>query len=166
MSDDDGGMQWYAEVGAEQFYPARRGSVYTTRSIDMNIDEFSQSKYLAKKDFPKPALLTISRASKENVAKSNEPKKERCIIYFDGLEKGMVFNKTNLTRAAFALQSEDTDDWIGKKIIVYFDDEVEFGGEIVGGLRVRKPKNQPEPYKPKPQVATGRIEDMDSDIPF
>lgn len=122
----------------------------------MKIGELTPSKFLKKDDFPQPRLLTVKDVTKENVALPNQPKKERGVVYFEELEKGMVFNTTNLNRAVKALGSDDTDDWRGKKLVVYFDENVEFGGEMVGGLRVRAPKAQP-----KPSMA-----DIENDIPF
>jgi len=34
--------------------------------------------------------------------------------------------------------ADDTDLWIGKKIKLYFDENVEFGGQMVGGIRVAR----------------------------
>jgi hypothetical protein len=103
----------------------------------VKIGELTQSKFLKGSDFPKPALCTIGNVVKENVAKPNEEKKERGVMYFAEFEKGLVLNATNLKRTAAALGSEDTDDWIGKKIVVYYDENVEFGGDLVGGIRLR-----------------------------
>jgi hypothetical protein len=89
----------------------------------------------------------------QNVALPNEPNKERAVIHFSELEKGMVLNKTNLKRIAYATGSDETDDWAGKQIVLYTDPDVEFGGEIVGGLRVRKPKSQ-------------KIQEIEDDVPF
>jgi hypothetical protein len=122
----------------------------------MKIGELTPSKYLKKDDFPQPRLLTVRDVTKENVALPNQPKKERGVMYFQELEKGMVFNTTNLNRAVKALGSDDTDDWKGKKLVVYFDENVEFGGEMVGGLRVRAAKAQPKLS----------VSDIESDVPF
>jgi hypothetical protein len=47
-----------------------------------------------------------------------------------------------------ACGSDDTDDWIGKQIVVFVDENVSFGGELVGGLRIRKHK-QAAPVAPR-----------------
>lgn len=114
----------------------------------MKITELTSSKFLKGSDFEEPALCTIKDVTKENVAKPNEPKKERGVMYFEEYEKGLVMNATNLKRAAAALGSEDTDDWLGKKIVVYYDENVEFGGDIVGGVRLRAPKTKPAAESP------------------
>ncbi|HZR03866.1 MAG TPA: hypothetical protein VFA81_11900 [Burkholderiales bacterium] len=133
----------------------------------MKIGELTPSKYLKKDDFPAPALLTIKEVKKENVALPNQPKKERGVVYFEERDKGMVFNTTNLKRTEKALGSDDTDKWIGKKIVVFYDENVEFGGEMVGGLRVRAQKATAAPAKDaEPVAGGGRFDDMDDDLPF
>ena len=106
----------------------------------MKIGQMIDSKYLKGSDVDPAKLLTVRSFKKENVAKENEPEERKWIVYFDGVPKGLILNKTNLNRAARAFGSEDTDDWIGKQIVVYYDPDVEFGGKIVGGIRLRAPK--------------------------
>jgi hypothetical protein len=134
----------------------------------MRTNELQTSKYLKKEDFPTPKLVTVRAVSKENVALPNQPKKERGVIYFQEYDKGMVLNSTNLRRAEKAFGADETDEWIGKKIVVFTDEEVEFAGEIVGGLRLRKPVPPPPPIR---QVDPGpggvkQFADMKDDIPF
>ena len=131
----------------------------------MDIRELQSTKYLKKEDFPNPVVATISRVTKENVALPNQPKKERGVAYFTEYEKGMVLNATNLKRAAKALGSDETDEWVGKKIVIYVDEDVEFGGEIVGGLRLKAHRVTPE-TRTVTQRTGGKFDDMDSDIPF
>src|SRR5690242_19998521 len=76
--------------------------VHNLTGDQMKIGELTTSKFLKGSDFPKPALCTIGNVTKENVAKPNEPKKERGVMYFEEHEKGLVLNATNLKRAATA----------------------------------------------------------------
>ena len=48
----------------------------------------------------------------------------------------------------------------GKKINVYCDPMIEFGGEIVGGLRIRKPNGIPA------APAKAKADEFSDDIPF
>jgi hypothetical protein len=41
------------------------------------------------------------------------------VVYFQGKQKGLVTNKTNANNIA-ALYGDDTDDWIGQKIMLNF----------------------------------------------
>ena len=119
----------------------------------MNINELKQSKYIKGTDVPKPALLTVKLVDVANVAREGEKADNKPVMHFREMDKPMVLNSTNLKRAAKAFGSDETDDWVGKKIVLYFDPDVEFGGEIVGGLRLRAPKGQ----QPEPE---------DLDVPF
>jgi hypothetical protein len=131
----------------------------------MRIGELQQSKYLKKDDFPQAKICTIKDVTVENVAQPGQAKKDRGVMYFREVDKGLVMNSTNLKRAAHFLGSEETDDWIGKKIVVYNDPNIEFGGDIVGGLRLKgapKPGQQPQQKRP----AAEAMEGLDDDLPW
>ncbi len=51
--------------------------------------------------------------------------------------KPLVLNSTNIRRCVAAFETQETDDWVGKSIIIYDDPSIEFGGKLVGGLRLR-----------------------------
>jgi len=134
----------------------------------MDISKFSQSKYLKQTDLADVDEITVTIASIDsvNVAKQGEEVRERAVVSFREDYKPMVFNKTNLVRCAKIFASTDTDDWIGKKIRIYVDEDVSMGGEIVGGLRV-KPVPKKVPQAPvKPASKSGGIPEMSDDIPF
>ena len=80
-----------------------------------------------------------------------QSKDKRPIVYYQGVEKGMVLNKTNAKRIA-KLYGADTDKWIGKFITLY-PSECDFGDETVPCLRVRQDA---------PQV-DGNDEDLDEE---
>jgi hypothetical protein len=136
----------------------------------MKTSQMSPSKYLKKEDFEKPRLFTIERFNKENVARQNEPDEYKWVMYFHGEQRGLVLNKNNLSRAALALGSDDTDDWIGKRIVAFHDPTVEFGGKLVGGIRLRAPKLRAQaaapPPPPPPEEDEFDEEDPDDDVPF
>lgn len=102
----------------------------------MNSNDLMPSKYLKQSDVTPPKIVTIASMKQENLAKDTEPKKLRWTLLFEELDKPLVLNKTNIKRCAKVCGSEETDEWVGKKIKLYFDEEVEFGGEQVGGIRV------------------------------
>jgi hypothetical protein len=116
-----------------------------------NINQMMPSKYLKKEDFPQPALVTIRNLKQDMVAgQQGKPDEKLWIMYFEELEQGLVMKSTNLQLAAMALGSEDTDDWIGKQIVIFADPNVSFGTKLVGGLRLRAVRRkQPEPVTPK-----------------
>lgn len=112
----------------------------------MKISTLQVSKYLKKEDFERPALLTIAGLAKVDISQPGEAAKERGVLSFVELDKGMVMNQTNLKRAARICGSDESDDWKGKKIVVFNDETVEFAGDVIGGLRVRAP-SKPAPSR-------------------
>ena len=50
-----------------------------------------------------------------------------------------LLNKTNIKRLQ-AMFGDDTDKWLGQTVTLYNAPDVEFMGEVVGGLRVRVEK--------------------------
>jgi len=101
------------------------------------IDELIESKYTKKEDVGDGKLVTFGSFKKANVAMDNEPKRERIVATFDELDKPVVLNRTNLKKMAKLFGSTVIDEWIGKKCVLFNDDSVTYGGEEIGGIRVR-----------------------------
>ena len=118
------------------------------------ISQMLNSKYLKKDDVGDGVLVTFRDFKHVNVAQEDSPADMKWVAYFNELEKPLVMNGTNLQVAAAAMGSEDTDDWLGKKIVLYTDPNVSFGGKLVGGIRLRAPKGA------KPVTVA------DDDVPF
>ena len=127
----------------------------------MKTSQMTSSKYLKQDDIGDGKLVTVKGFKRENVAQEGEPPEMKYIMGFDELEMPLVLNSTNIQLAERAFGSDETDDWIGKKIVLYVDPNVSFGGKIVGGIRVRAPKGQGGKPAPKPTV-----DDFDDSIPF
>ena len=106
------------------------------------------SKFLKGADVGVGKLVTFKSVSKQNVGKEDDPE-WKYAAHFEELDKPMILNKTNIRRLEKIFASDNTDDWTGKQCVVFFDPDVEFGGEIVGGLRVRAQKSQ-QPDKDLP----------------
>ena len=139
----------------------------------MKINDMIESKYLKQSDVPDPVLVTFHSLKKVNVARDDEDPDYRWTATFAEFKKPMVLNVTNLKRTAKAL-GDDTEDWMGKTMELYTDPDIEFGGNIVGGLRLRR-----APKRSTMQTALGQAEDdaanrklrqasadMDDDVPF
>jgi hypothetical protein len=128
-------------------------ALHTTTHKDkhMKLDDMLESKFLKQSDFPQDRLLTIVGVKRENMAKEDEAPEYRWTVKFKELDKPMVANSTNLKRI-FRICGDDTDDWTGKRIVVYVDPDIEFGGKVVGGLRVRAPKTAPAANTPIAKV--------------
>ena len=99
------------------------------------------SRFFGRSDLNgKPATVTISGISKENVAKKESTPEMKWCLHIIESDKPFPLNGTNRELAALALKSRNTDDWIGKRIEIYLDQSVSLGGKLVGGLRVREAK--------------------------
>ncbi len=125
------------------------------------VSDMITSKYLRKEDFEDEAICTIKGVKLEDLGK-DEAKEERWILYFREQQKGMVLNVTTI-RVLEQAFGGDTDQWIGNKVMVYVDPNVSFGGKVVGGLRLRIPKQSKAAQKPAQTVTE---EEFDKDIPF
>ncbi len=114
------------------------------------------SAYLQKEDIPDSGAVVRVRAAKEETLEENE--RSKLILYFDGLDQGLVCNKININVLIDVLGSDETDDWIGRDIELYVDPSVMFGGKRVGGIRVRAAglqfKSGLEPMAVDPQPPT------------
>lgn len=129
------------------------------------------SKYLSADDLDgREITVTIESADMEEVGQKNEPK---LVLSFRGKQKRMVVNRTNAKTIEKVLGSDETDDWIGQRIIIG-PREVEFQGDMVLALRVslKKPGQTVPPAKQKPTAPppTDDLDPMrggeDAEIPF
>lgn len=123
----------------------------------------SESKYLAKEDVGVAGKnLTIAKFTRETVGNGKDAD-ERAVLWFkEGDYKPMVLNKTNKNRIKHFLNATTAEEVMGKQVNVYNDPDIEYGGEIVGGLRIRGVKEGEAP-----DMTGGRIDvDPLSDIPF
>lgn len=62
---------------------------------------------------------------------------DKLCLHFSEDYKPLLLNKTNSKRMQTIAGSKETDDWVGEKITIWFDPEVEYMGDIVGGIRIR-----------------------------
>jgi arabinogalactan endo-1,4-beta-galactosidase len=132
----------------------------------MNINDQFPSKFLKAADLNGgEVMVTIKDCIVETIGEDKRP-----VLYFAGKDKGVVLNKTNATNISEAY-TPDTDEWIGKKVILYCA-FVDFQGRSVESIRIRKPReselsgaarNAPTP---RPQVAPAFEPAGDEDIPF
>ena len=122
-----------------------------------SVDDLGTSNYIAKSDVGSGLLLTFKSYEKKNVGIGKQDM--QYVFYFDEHVKGFIMKPTNGNLVAAVVGSANFDDWIGKKIVLYIDPTVEFPkGKVIGGIRCRAPKNQPQ-VEQEPAV-------HDDDIPF
>ena len=96
-------------------------------------------KFLGGGHLSGDTLLTIATVAIEEMRDG----KEKMCVHWNTDKLPWLLNKTNIKRLQ-AMFGDDTDDWIDKEITLYNDPDVEFMGEVVGGLRVRVEKKKLE----------------------
>ena len=84
----------------------------------MKIGQMMAGKYLKKEDCDPPMLVTIDRFEEENVAREDQPTDMKWVMYFKDNEKGLVMNSTNLQLAAIAFGTQETDEWVGRSLVL------------------------------------------------
>jgi len=133
----------------------------------MNVNQLKQSKFLTRADVGRGILVTIhGDVYQENVAKEGAPEELRYCIGFHECEKPMVLNSTNGQMIAKITGSEESEKWNGFKIVLYDDPNVSFGGKLVGGIRVRAPKQAVAKPAPPPPAKPEVTETPEDDVPF
>lgn len=111
-------------------------SLRQDEDTNMKASSMLESKYLKQSDVDGEVLVTVRGVKRVNVARDDEEPEYRWTVKFQEFEKPMVLNATNIKRMAKAL-GDDTDDWIGGNVLLYVDPDIEFGGNVVGGLRIK-----------------------------
>ncbi len=146
----------------------------------MHISHIKNSKYLSKEDCGPGILVTIESLAQEDLAMEGQPADMKWVMQFAEPEsKPFVLNTTNAVLIAAALGSEETDEWVGRKIVLFSDPTVMMKGKAVGGIRARAPRNTakaapnvpktagvPTP-KPRPAEPERMPDEADeNDVPF
>src|SRR3990167_4275616 len=128
--------------------------------------EMIQSKYLKATDVPDPVIVTVVKVGKVNLAKDDAAPEYKWAIKLQEFQKLMVLNSTNIRIAEKVFGSDNTDDWKDKEIILYTDENVTFGGELVGGLRFKG--QEKAPVKATFKGASSKVGDgvIEDDIPW
>ena len=108
--------------------------------MTMNVNDFFKGEYLKAGDLDDDMQVTIKTIKPVAMGGDDDEEKAQVkpVLYFNGLEKGLVCNKTNSMTIA-AVLGMDMEQWIGKDIVLY-STTVDFKGSSVPGIRVRMPK--------------------------
>ena len=111
----------------------------------MSFDELvpSQSKYLGKGDVGEDGLILTIKGFRMETVKGDEAEEDKVVLHFMEDVKPMILNRTNSQLISVATGCKTTGEAKGKKIVVYNDPTVGFGGKITGGLRIQKVSGAP-----------------------
>lgn len=128
----------------------------------MSFDQLvpSKSKYLTKDDVGEDGLILTVKGFRMETLESDDGNEDKMVLHFVEDVKPMVLNRTNAQLIAVATGAKIAGDAKGKKIVVYNDPTVSFGGKITGGLRIKKVTGAPKP------APAGTSADPDDEIPF
>ncbi len=101
-------------------------------------------EYLKKEDLDQKndTILTITGGQMEEIG---QEKDNRPVLTFAETDQKLVLNKTNISRIYAAHSLTDTEELKGKKVALYVDHEIDFGGKVVGGIRIRAQAPDEEP---------------------
>lgn len=139
------------------------------------IHEMVDSKFLKKEDAGEGILVTIRGVEKRDVGTESEPEQKWVLLLEES--KPLVLNSTNLALLEKALGSDNSDDWTGKQIVLFNDENVSFAGKLTGGVRVdvtrtkRYHANKGGHAAPKELATTAApkkaaFDDFKDDVPF
>jgi hypothetical protein len=118
-------------------------------------------KYLTKDDVGRGILVTVKGVVRRNIGLDDEnPEYKWCLILHE-VDKPFVLNVTNIDLCEEILGSDDTDQWLGKRLVLFVDPNVMYAGKRVGGIRVRAPR--PGAVLPPPPVVDT---ELDAEPPF
>jgi hypothetical protein len=141
--------------------------------------KYDQSRFLRAEDLPQDKVLCVKSVTEEPIGIDRQKK---LVVRFTTESKGLVLIRTN-NRTIRGAYGDDTAGWIGK-LIVLFRTQVDFGGELVDGVRVRIPPPKqarasqapPSQEAAKPAAATKPVPtappepkadfDLDNEIPY
>jgi len=118
----------------------------------MKLGEAFPSNFMKADDLQgRDILVTIKDVKMEELGQGHD-KEQKLVLSFRGKSKKLVCNKTNAKTIA-KLFGDETDDWIGKTIIIG-PREVEYQGDQVWAIRVSlKNPNAPAPKAPPAPVS-------------
>ncbi len=121
-------------------------------------------RYLKKDDCTEEGdIRTILKVEEENIAPEDKADDFRWVMHFVGI-KPLILNTTNINRCVQAFGTNESEEWAGKQILVYSDPDIEFGGKVVGGVRLRAVKAKKT--KPGRHVVPEIVGVDDSEPPF
>ncbi len=109
-----------------------------------NIDTMKTSKYLKKDDVGEEGtIVTIVNVHEQDVAMEGKPAEMKWVMVTREFDKPLITNQTNLQLIAKFLGTKITEEWVGKQVVLYDEPSVVFGGELTGGIRVKRAGRAP-----------------------
>jgi hypothetical protein len=121
------------------------------------LNEIYGGNYLKAEDLGSSSPVVIIE---EVSVMSADDGKKKLVLHFHGKDKTLVLNVTNANTVQELLGSDDTDDWLGKRIRLYTT-KVDFQGKRVSAIRIKAAgKAAPPPPEPEEEI------EEDIEVPF
>lgn len=102
----------------------------------MKLKEAFPGNWLSAADLGEEDHVCIIQDVRSEMIGQGERARLKLVVKFREFEKPLVCNLTNAKTIA-ALHGDETNDWVGKRITLWVNPDVQFGSEIVSAIRVR-----------------------------
>lgn len=112
------------------------------------VSEMIPSRFLKKGDIGPGMLVTVKDVEMVTFKEDTPDAESKWVLHFNETDKGLSLNKTNIQMLEIVCGSDDTDNWKGKQIVLFWDPTVDYMGKMVGGIRIRVPKTKEEKELP------------------
>ena len=132
------------------------------KGIEMpRINDMFPKKHLTPVDLGINSVnITIERVNQVEVFDQNLNQfKKVWALFFKGKNKYMILNPTNANMLKEIFGSDDSDDWTGKKIVIYVAD-IKVAGKKVKALRI---KASPDPVEQSSDNGNGDPEPQETE---
>jgi len=134
----------------------QRANPFAGKSMPQ-VSQMIFSKYISQADVPAPRVVTIRAVSLENMSRRPDNPEQRWVMWFHEMPKCLKLNNTTL-RFLEKMLGNNSDAWIGRRVQLYVDPSVTFGGQMVGGVRMRVGKAAGAPQIPGQATAPARFD--------
>jgi hypothetical protein len=94
-------------------------------------------KFLEALDVPEPTVVKIVEVTQRDVAYEGDAPEFQYIAKLEGYEKPLRLNRYLAHNIAMVLESDDTTDWLHRRVALYWDPFVYYANRIMGAFRVR-----------------------------
>jgi|TARA_R110000765_G_C18643842_1_gene574629 hypothetical protein len=99
----------------------------------------------------------VESCVEELIPSQTGPDESKWVLRVEGESKPLILNSTNVLRLVAVMGTDETDDWVGRNVVLYNDPTITYGGSVTGGCRVKAVKS-------KKRAAIGE-KDL-TDVPF
>ncbi len=117
----------------------------------MKKSDLFPSKYIKAEDLSEEVPVIIAGLEMEELQGNDGKKEKKGVLYFKGLDKGLVLNKTNWDRIE-AQHGEESDNWPGKRITLFAEPEARSESGWSARVKPAKPMPKGGGLKPTPQA--------------